>query len=186
MSDAAQPTIAGEQAPSDRDRVLRSVLRFDDADLDANRAGQPSPRQRMRLRAGWQRARLTYAAVAVINVIGAIACLFAGQQGGSLVLSLIGFAFLGINAAVVGLAAQAYLRYNRDAASGAVVVLAGYPQHTIRVAGRSLTYVLTVNDERLYVTKEVFLAIERDTTAYRFYRTPGTNTLLSVERAPAP
>lgn len=160
--------------------ALMDVLRFTAADLAANRDGRLSEPQKDRLARSWR--RMLWIVIAVIMGIGfgATLILYFAQENDSTILSIIGIILTIINALVVGLGAQSYLRTSRDLRDGRVAVLDGVVSHTIRVAGRVATYILKVDGQEVVVAKPVFFAFE-DGKPYRLYRAPNTKTLFSAE-----
>jgi hypothetical protein len=161
---------------------LADVLNFSADDLAANRAGVLSGAQKARLERGWRRTFWIIMALVVGCSLAATILLFLGQQNGSPILSIIGIAVTVINAALVGLGAQSYLRASRDLRGGRVATLNGVVTHTIRVSGRAATYILKVDGQEIVVSKPVFFAFEEG-KQYRLYRAPASKTLLAAEPA---
>ena len=161
---------------------LPEILNFSDEDLAANRAGRMSEAQKQRLTRGWRRT--LWIVIGLVIVLGLVATtlLFAAQRGGSSVLSVVGILVTVINAAIVGLGAQSYIRTSNDLKGGQVTTISGVASHTIRVSGRVATYILKVDDQNVVVSRLVFFAIE-DGKAYRLYRAPSSKTLLAAEPA---
>lgn len=166
--------------PADAGTPLLSALNATDDDLTANRDGRLSERQRARLRRDRRRAALIGAGVLAALILLATALLFVGQRNGTAVLS-----YAGITATVVGaiygsVVARNAFRLTSDIDAGAVAALTGTVRHTVRVAGRSATYVFSVDGHELVVPKPVFLAVKNG-GRYRFYRTPNAHVLVSGE-----
>ncbi|GEM_PF-1097635 len=164
--------------------TLNEALRFTLADLAANRAGHLSDSQIEALRRAWRRSAVTTAVIVIGIGIGAILMLYAGQQNGSFVLTLIGIALTLLNAGIVGFAAQARIRLNADLRQP-IIAVRGIVRHTIRVSGKAATYILDVEGtdsppERMLVAKPVFFAFEEN-VPYCLYRTAASKTLLSAE-----
>ena len=162
--------------------ALADVLNFSAEDLAANRAGGLSDSQRARLTRGWRRT--LWIIVGLVAGFGLLATilLFLGQRNESPILSVIGITITVVNAALVGLGAQSYLRTTSDLRSGRVAIIGGVVSHTIRVTGRVATYILKVDGQEIVVPKVVFFAFE-DAKAYRLYRAPASRTLLAAEPA---
>lgn len=162
--------------------ALADVLNFSDDDLAANRAGNLSDSQRARLTRGWQRT--LWIIVGLVIGLGLLATilLFLGQRNESPILGVIGIIITVVNAVLVGLGAQSYLRTTSDLRGGRVNIISGVVSHTIRVTGRAATYILKVDDQEIIVPKVVFFAFE-DAKPYRLYRAPASKTLLAAEPA---
>lgn len=165
-----------------RKLALTEALGFSADDLAANRAGQMSAAQQQRLLRGWRRTLWIVIGLIVLLGLLATTLLFLAQQHDSPILTAIGILVTLINATIVGLGAQSYLRTSGDVRAGVVASSSGVVGHTIRVTGRVLTYVLKVDGQEIVVSKPVFYAVE-DGQAYRFYRAPASKTLLSAEPA---
>ena len=161
---------------------LEAALGFSVDDLAANRAGRLSESQKQRLTRGWRRTLWIVIGVVVLFGLIATTLLFLAQRHGSAILTGIGIIITIINATIVGLGAQSYLRTSGDVRGGQVATISGVVGHTIRVTGRVLTYILKVDGQEIMVSKPVFYAVE-DGKAYRFYRAPASKTLLSAEPA---
>jgi hypothetical protein len=160
--------------------TLPETLNFTPEDLAANRAGHLSEAQKERLTHNWQRTLWIVIAIVVVCGLGATTLLFLAQQQGSPILSFIGVGVTVLNAVIVGVGAQSYLRTSRDIREGRVAEMSGAVSHTIRVSGRVATYILKLDGQPLVVSKPVFFAVE-DGKPYRFYRAPASKTLLSGE-----
>jgi len=161
---------------------LTEILNFSAEDLDANRAGRLSEAQTQRLTRNWRRTLWIVIGLVILLGLAATTILFVAQRNGSSVLSIIGVLVTVINAAIVGLGAQSYLRTSNDLKGGRVSEISGVVSHTIRVSGRVATYILKVGDQNVVVSRMVFFAVE-DGKPYRFYRAPSSKTLLSAEPA---
>ncbi|MCC6802480.1 MAG: hypothetical protein IT319_06325 [Anaerolineae bacterium] len=160
--------------------ALADVLNFSAEDLAANRAGNLSNSQKARLARGWQRTVGIIVGLVVGFGLLATILLFLGQRNESPILSIIGVIITVVNAVLVGLGAQSYLRTTSDLRGGRVAVLDGVVSHTIRVTGRAATYILKVDAQEIIVPKVVFFAFE-ESKPYRLYRAPASRTLLSAE-----
>lgn len=159
---------------------LAEALGFSDQDLAENRAGRMSDAQKQHLRRGWRRTLWIVGALVPAFGLLATILLFMAQRNGSSILSVIGVLVTLINAVIVGLGAQSYLRTSGDINQGNVAELSGVVNHTIRVSGRVLTYVLKIEGQEVIVPKPVFLAFE-DNKPYRLYRAPASKILLAAE-----
>ena len=161
---------------------LTEILNFGEEDLAANRAGQLSEAQKYRLTRGWRRTLWIVIGLVIALGLGATTILFVAQRNDLPVLSVIGVLMTVINAGIVGLGAQSYLRTSSDLKNGRVATVSGVVSHTIRVSGRVQTYILKVGGENVVVSRLVFFAVE-DGKAYHLYRAPTSKTLLSAEPA---
>ena len=161
---------------------LTEILNFSADDLEANRAGRMSEAQQQRLTRGWRRTLWIVIGLVIVFGLAATTILFVAQRNNSPVLNVIGVLLTVINAGIVGLGAQSYLRTSSDLKGGRVTTISGSVSHTIRVSGRVATYILKVGDQSIVVSRLVFFAVE-DGKAYHFYRAPSSKTLLSAEPA---
>ena len=156
------------------------ALNFSAADLAANRAGRLSERQKYKLERGWRRMLWITIGGVVFVTLGATILLFLGQQNESPILSFIGVLLTIVNAVLIGVGAQSYLRTSRDLREGRAAELSGVVTHTIRITGRVATYILRVEGQDVVVAKPVFFAVEEG-KPYRLYRAPNSKALLSGE-----
>ena len=161
---------------------LTEALNFSEEDLQANRAGRLSEAQKYRLTRGWRRTLWIVIGLVIVLTLGATTLIFVAQNNDLPVLNVIGVLITVINAAVVGLGAQSYLRTSSDLKGGKVATISGVVSHTIRVSGRVATYILKVDNQNVVVSRLVFFAVE-DGKAYHLYRAPSSKTLLSAEPA---
>jgi hypothetical protein len=164
----------------DKQNLLAGALDFDSDDLQINRSGMISERQRARLRTS--RSRSTLISVLALVVIGLVAAgvLFLAQQGNSWIALLIGIALTAVNAVIMGRMVQNWLRTAGDLQRAEIQTLSGVVKRTVRVVGRAVIYVLTIEGHELVVPKEVFNAIV-DGSRWRLYRAAHTGTLLAGE-----
>src|SRR5262249_33021490 len=137
---------------------LTDALNFSPEDLEANRAGRLSEAQKARLTRGWRRTLWILIGLVIVLLLAATTFLFVGRRNDLPVLSVVGVILTVINAGVVGLGAQGYLRTSNDLKSGQVVTISGMVSHTIRVSGRVATYILKVGDQNVVVSRLVFFA----------------------------
>ncbi|MBI1258408.1 MAG: hypothetical protein GC204_13135 [Chloroflexi bacterium] len=161
---------------------LTDALNFAEEDLLANRAGRLSDAQKQRLTRGWRRTLWIVIGLVIVLGLSATTVLFIAQRNDLPVLNMIGILMTIVNALVVGLGAQSYLRTSSDLNNGRVTTISGVVNHTIRVSGRVATYILKVGDEKVVVSRPVFFAVE-DGKAYNLYRAPSSKTLLAAEPA---
>jgi hypothetical protein len=161
---------------------LTEALNFSEEDLQANRAGRLSEAQKYRLTRGWRRTLWIVIGLVIVLTLGATTLIFVAQNNDLPVLNVIGVLMTIINAGIVGLGAQSYLRTSSDLKGGKVATISGVVSHTIRVSGRVATYILKVDNQNVVVSRLVFFAVE-DGKAYHLYRAPSSKTLLSAEPA---
>lgn len=159
---------------------LMEALKFTEDDLAANRAGQLSAAQRRRLLASRQRSLWIGVGVLVLVVLLATTALYIGQVNQTPLLTVIGIGITVCSAVISGVLIRNWYRLSADLSGGTVQALAGTVQHTVRVSGRSATYVFKVDGQELTVPKPVFLSV-RNGGRYRFYRTPFSRVLLTGE-----
>ncbi len=161
---------------------LQTALGFSAEDLAANRAGSLSVGQAARLRQNWRRQLTVSIILVIVLMLVATFLLYFGQQNDSAVLTFVGMAITVINAVIVGVGAQGYLRMSGDLARGSVVVTSGAVSRVVRVAsGRATSYVLKVDGrEEVIVSKLVFNAFAEG-QRYTLYRAAASKALLSAE-----
>src|SRR3954467_13776069 len=104
---------------------LAEALNFSGDDLTANRAGRLSEAQIARLTRSWRRTLWIVIGLVVLFVLIATTLLFLAQQHDSPILTVIGIIVTIINATIVGLGAQSYLRTSSDIRGGRVVTING-------------------------------------------------------------
>jgi hypothetical protein len=161
---------------------LTDALNFSAEDLQANREGRLSEAQKYRLTRGWRRTLWIEIGLVIVLTLGATTLIFVAQRSDLPLLNVIGILMTIINAGIVGLGAQSYLRTSSDLKNGKVATISGVVSHTIRVSGRVATYILKVDHQAVVVSRLVFFAVE-DGKAYHLYRAPSSKTLLSAEPA---
>lgn len=169
---------AGHAAPM----TLEQALRFDAADLQANRGGRLSPRQTQALRTAWRRTLALHAGLLLAITLGATIALFLGWRTESPVLTIVGIALTVCNAFVLGLLAQAAMRFRGDTSGTPVRVLEGQAERTLRVnpRARSAAYFVRLGGGEIRVNKPVFNAFAEG-GRYRVYRAPASGQVLSAE-----
>lgn len=168
-----------EPSTSSQRQELTAALGFTADDLAANREGRLSETQRDRLQRAYR--RLFWIGIGGIIVIGlgAAVLIFIAQQNNSSILFLIGVVLTIVNAAIVGLLVQNRLRSQSDR-SQPVRVQEGIIHRTLRISGRTPTYILRIGGEQVIVNKPAFNAFIEG-AVYRLYRTAGSKALLSAE-----
>lgn len=158
---------------------LAAALGFSAEDLIANQAGRLTGAQQERIRRASRRFLLIGVAGIVVIGLGAAVLIFLGQQNNSAVLYLIGLVLTIVNAAIVGLLVQNYLRAQSDLAQPPRAEK-GIINRTLRISGRTPTYTLRIGDQQIIVNKPTFNAFI-DGAVYTLYRSAGSKALLSAE-----
>ena len=158
---------------------LSSALGFSAAELAMNREGRLSETQQERIRRASRGLLLIGIAAIIIIGFGAAVLIFIAQQNNSAVLYLIGVVLTIVNAAIVGLLVQNRLRAQTDL-SQPVRVQEGVVQRTLRISGRTQTYILRIANGQIMVNRPTFNAFIEG-AVYRLYRTAGSRALLSAE-----
>lgn len=159
---------------------LMSVLEFSAADLQANRLGLLSEAQAAVIRKDHRSYVLKAMALFFAFVIIATILIFIGQKMQNLITTAAGSGVTLVNALLIGFSGREYMRMGSDIRSGAVDALAGDVERVIRRSRKSDRYILRINDEEIFVTKEIFLCFEHE-RPYRIYRTRLAKLLLSAE-----
>ena len=159
---------------------LMPVLKFSEADLQANRLGLLSEAQAAVIsKEYWRSARkamtLFFAFVIVATIL-----IFIGQKMQNLITIAAGSGVTLVNALLIGFSAREYLRMGSDIRSGTVEMLAGDVERVIRRSRKRDQYILRIGDDEVFVTKETFRCFEHE-RPYRIYRTRITKLLLSAE-----
>lgn len=169
-----------DSAVSDRAEIM-SRLRFTEEDVTANQAGILSDAQEAKMRQQQSRLLLIGAATFIGAVFVATLFLYIGQRNQTLVLTVIGVLLTMVNALWIGSVARQWLRLSADLRENKVDVLDGELERVLRPTRYGQNYVLRIAGQDFAVDKETFKAFQHQ-APYRFYRTPHTRTLLSVEQ----
>lgn len=169
-----------DQTPMPTLSPLMGAMDFTQDDLDANRQGSLSSSQAENLKHTRQRNALIATAIFFVLVIVATSLLFFGQQNQSTILSVVGGLITVVNAVMVGMVGRSYLRTSADLRDGSVEVLQGQLERIVRPGRQQDNYVLQIDGERFFVTKEIFIHFRHE-AAYRIYRTRWSKVLLSAE-----
>ncbi len=161
--------------------VMMAQLKFTEDDLQANRAGTLSERQRDYLRTDRQKNLILGIGVVAGLVLGTAAMLFVGVQGGNLILQGLGVALMACNAFATYMFGTNWLRASYDLKTDTVTVVEGMAQHVVRQFGKAQAGSVRIGEVVEIPTKpDLFKAFAPNTT-YRLYRTSHTKRLLSVE-----
>lgn len=163
--------------------ALMQALQFTRDDLAANRRGAVGPFQAARMRRMRNRGLAGGAAALALGIVAAAALLFQGDRMDSRAFTLVGVALTGLNAVLVGLLLQRWLRTSSDV-SRPVLQDRGVVKRTVRARpnGRVIGFYVRLDGTpvELRVNKQIFNAFIEG-AAYRWYRAAGSRTLLSAE-----
>ena len=165
---------------------LRAALNFTEADLSANRQGQLSIEQIKRLRRAQVRSALIGALVFLALVLASTALIYFGQAEyeNNAVLLIAGLGLILLNALLVGYLGRGFMRLDsvlRSDGSPGVEALVGSVERVLQRGRQRDSYLIQVADQRLAVTKDIFMQFEHQ-RSYRIYRTRLTRIMLSAER----
>lgn len=182
----ASPSPSDHASVSDNPFVLAEALGFTAEDLAANREGRLSATQRARLQSAWRRSAGVYGVLMIGGILLATILLFAARRTDSPVLNIVGIGVTFINAAVVGLFAQSWLRFRGDTDGRPLQVLTGPATRTLNInpRARMAAYFVTVGGARIRVNKPIFNAFTEH-AVYRVYRAPLSHQLLTAEQIDA-
>lgn len=158
---------------------LDDALHFTADDLVANREGRLGVGQRERLQRSARRTLSVGILGFILVGLGAALLIFLGQRNDSMILTIIGIALTVINAAIVGFLVQSRLRLQSDLTQP-VTVDESLVHRTLRISGRSPTYLLKFDDREIVVNKRAFNAFIEG-AAYKLYRSAGSKTLIAAE-----
>lgn len=156
------------------------AMRFDEADLAANRAGKLSAAQQNRLRQMQQRTLLIGGVLFFFFTLIATTLLFAGANNAAPILSLIGALVVVCNAISIGMFGRQWMRLAADLRRGTVVAVQGPLERVIRPMGRTANYVLRIEKIHFPVSKDVFKNFRHE-QGYILYSAPYAHVLLSAE-----
>jgi hypothetical protein len=168
-----------EQSRSSQRSELTSALGFTADELAANRENRLSTAQEERLRHAARRLLVIGIGGIIVIGLGAAVLIFIAQQNNSAILFLIGVVLTIVNAAIVGLLVQNRLRSQSDLTQP-VRTQEGIVHRTLRISGRTPTYILRIGNEQIIVNKPTFNAFI-DGAVYKLYRTAGSKALISAE-----
>lgn len=158
---------------------LSEALQFTEEDIAANREGSLSPAQQARLRRGFRRTLIAGIIGIIVIGLGATTLIFLGQQNNSMVLVVLGIALTVLNAFIVGFLVRSRLRLQSDL-THPVKMQDGIVSRTLRISGRSPTYILKFEGDEIIVNKVTFNAFI-DGAVYKLYRTAASETLITAE-----
>lgn len=162
---------------------LAEALRFSDADLTTNQAGELSISQRAMLQKRQTRTMLI--GMSLFFVLAFIATFFifiAGKSDNAGILLVIGIGLTLCNAVMSGIFFRYWLKLNADLRANRVHRLSGELHRVLKPLNRRVIYYLIrIDTVETVVSKEIFTAFTHEAT-YTLYRTPYTGILLSAEQ----
>ncbi len=160
--------------------ALMTAMRFSESDLQANRMGALSSAQMERMNHTRRRQSTLAALLFIALVIAATSLIFSGQRHQNQILALAGIVLIILNAILVGIMGRAFMRLGSDLRAGNIEALAGEVERVLRRGRQRDNYLLRIDGNSLYVTRDVFLSIQHE-APYRIYRTTHARLLLSAE-----
>jgi hypothetical protein len=170
--------MSEKQSPSLRIN-LSDALHFNDEDIAANRDGRLSADQQVRLRRGFRRILIAGIIGIILIGLAATTLIFLGQQNSATVLVILGIVLTVLNAIIVGFLVRSRLRLQSDLTKP-VRMQDGIVNRTLRISGRSPTYILKFEGDEIIVNKNAFNAFI-DGAVYKLYRTAASDTLVAAE-----
>ncbi len=165
--------------------LLRKALDFDDVDLDANRNGAITPKQRLMLsrKQGWQISHTPGTYFFLFSVLLIATCALWNPLSQTLLLVLVVYTALAVVISSVSLTLlmNRLIRIRIDLREGTVHTIGGQVSLDVRSPSRyNVKCSLRVQDMRFEISKAVMLAFHNG-EYYRVYYTPHSKTVLSAE-----
>lgn len=181
MVSAAPPETTQNAELSIQQQLMRE-LRFNDADLTANRTRKLSEMQDYTLRIRRRRAILIGLSLLLgMAFLASLLIFFGGRSEGSGILTFIGIGVTICAAAIGGTFARHWLRLGADLNAERIHIASGELERVIKpINRRVVNYMIRVGEDEVFVSKEAFELFEHGRT-YNLYRAPYTGTLLSIE-----
>lgn len=156
---------------------LSQAIGFTEDDLIANRAGKLSEMQTYELRVARRRVVFVNVLILITVVLIVSAMIYAGNS----ILMLIAIGVLICYPILSFQAVKYWLRLTQDIRAEEVEATTGTLERVIKpITRRVFNYMIRVNTVEVFVSKELFDALEHQTT-YTLYRAPNTGKLLSME-----
>ncbi len=164
------------------DARLMDALDFEAADLAANRAGELSPRQRLRL-TNRRRLQGWLLMLGVTMTLIALVLVLRVRLGGALVFWVAGSVTLWALGFGPAQTLFRWLGYDRDVKQGVVRAAEGRLSLSVR-QGRRASQTLTIGGQswELSPLQRVIIQAFEHGAAYRLYYAAGSRTILSAER----
>jgi hypothetical protein len=165
------------------DQLMR-VLRFDEDDLEANRAGTLSTRQVADLKAE-RRSQIFWLVFFSLLYLGVVSLiLMRSNLNSPLALSLIGAVVVGIGVVGIGVAGFGYVTrikpLGKDIRENKALAVDGRADLSLKRQGSQIKYALAVGKLRFPIQKDEFLSF-KNRDPYCVYYTPHSKRILSVE-----
>ena len=160
--------------------ALMLAMRFDEADLQANRQGELSPTQVERVKRARRRQSIIAGVLFFALVLIATALIYAGQRNQNQILVSTGLLLIAVNAILVGVMGRAFMRLGSDLRAGNVEALAGDVERVLRRGRQGDNYLIRIGGASLPVTRDIFQGFRHE-APYRIYRTAHARLLLSAE-----
>jgi len=168
--------------PDTSETTLMDVLSFTTDDLEANREGKLSQRQRQYLSVDRRKNAMLGAAVVVGLVMATVLMLLYGINQSSRILQALGVMLLFFNFTLTWLFGVNWVRTTYDLRTNRVEIVEGKAQHVIRQFGRAKAGSVRIGDVVEIPTDADTFTIFEPSTTYRLYRTSHSQRLLSVEK----
>jgi len=177
-----QTPISNNEHVSKNADTLMEELAFTLEDLQANRDGQLSTRQRQYLEID-RRKNIFLGAVLIVGlVLATTTMLFFGFRDKNWILQGLSVILLACNIGLSWFFALNWIRMTFDLQTNTTETIEGQVQHVVRQFGRAKTGSVRIGDKTEVPTSvKAFTAFEPGEN-YRLYRTSHSGRLLSVER----
>ena len=160
--------------------ALMRSMRFDEADLHANRSGALSQAQIERMKNARRRQSAVAALLFLALILLATGLIFGGQRSQNPILIIAGWLMILLNAILVGGMGRAYMRLSSDLRAGNIEALTGDVERVLRRGRQGDAFLIRISGISLRVTREIFLSFQHE-APYRIYRTAYGRMLLSAE-----
>lgn len=159
---------------------LKLVLSFTESDLRANRDGKLSANQVAKLNRDKRRIASIALALFAAFVLLSTALIYVGQNSQNVIAFTGGFVLVLTNALTIGILGREFMRLDSDQRASAVDALAGKVDRVIKRGRRGDRYLLRIDNQDVYVTREILECFEQG-ARYRLYRARRSQLLLSAE-----
>jgi hypothetical protein len=159
---------------------LIDLFSFTEGDLQANKRGELSPRQKRQLR-GRLLANIGLAVFLVGGALLMLVNIFGATDTWVAVAFVVLLNLLALGALVISI--RNYRKRANITAPGVVVGSPKLHQRTVMINNRSqYRYSLTIDSQNVAINADAYQKLDRG-GIYRLYFVPGTDTLLSIEHA---
>lgn len=166
---------------SKHDAALMDALHFTADDLERNRAGQLSPRQRQYLAIDRQKNALLGAVIVGVLVMVTAAMLFVGLNENNLILDVLGGVMVFVNMGLTWFFGLNWIRATYDLRTNETRAVEGAAQHVVRQVGRAQAGSIRIGDAVEVPTDVETFKLFKPGATYRVYRTSHSGRLLSIE-----